>query len=245
MGEGEAVLLNFNVYPHYPRNNDSRFSKEDWRKEKRALGLLELLAQQFRDAGASPKIDLVDEAGNAVRDVRRVQFRGPDGARMLGLLRDVTADVPRDEHAASARQLWAVLPEHYYAYDMLSGQKLGRTRKLAAALGPGRPALFALLEDEPRPVTVELGSPQAKPGEPIEATIATSLPNALVLVQVFDDAGTPLRWFRRLLRTDTNGAAVAKLPLAHNERPGNCRLVVDEVVTCRTVAATFTIGEAR
>lgn len=250
-GKGRAVLLNFNIYPYSPITHDGRFLKNQ--PLKKATGLLELAGQYVQAAGVVPACRVTNAEGKPVPRVRTSLFRSGD-AQVLGVLRDIEQDNRSDTLAApivgtlgNMAYLGPVpvkidLGGKYWVYDLVEKKSLGRTRELSVTLEPSRARLFTLLGKEEKPLKIEAAPTTARPGQDVRVAVtAPRSDHALILLELYDTAGQPCRWFRRFVTTE-KGRASAVMPLAWSEKPGLYNLVAASPLTGNRAVTTLTVA---
>lgn len=250
-GKGLAVLLNFNVYPYFPGNLDSRLAKDA--RPKTAAGLGDLVRRYCRRAGVKVRWPLLTADGGPAAGTRRTRFRGQDAllVGVLGTPYGVSTDALGHTVVESLREgesaddeLTVRLERNYWVYDVMQSRPLGRRKEVAATVRPDTPLLLALFTHEVEAPAVTLSADTVTAGA--EVAVDVLMPKqdkALVLIEVYDPNGTRCRWVRRLVWT-AKGLAQTKLPIAWNETPGVYKVVATHVVTGRRGKAHLTVGQA-
>ena len=132
------------------------------------------------------------------------------------------------------------LPAAARVYDIRRRKDLGRTRRFATRIVPGRAAFFAVLPSPGR-IRLELEKDAARRGEVVQAQVRVEGVSAPHPLHLRASAGkTDLEW---LTRNIVAGAEAVRfpIPLAYNDPVGTYRIEVTDLFTGRTAVAGLTV----
>ena len=239
-GEGEAILLNFNVYPYYNANHDSRLHKE---LNKHGYGLRKLMKVIFANAGLTPKFSIKPNYQTQDMGVRRVLFQS-ENVKLLGVMRNMYSQAVLNALGQSTTsnlskkskekkyQVNVALDRTYYVYDVLKGEFLGRLRSIKIFLPHAKPYLFALLDE--RAVTPKIMIMPAsilKRGGELIVKIELGTGSHGALVKVVEPNGMVCRWSQRIAITNKDGGCKVKIPFSLSEKTGCYKIIVQNILT--------------
>jgi hypothetical protein len=182
----------------------------------------ELLARLLAMAGVQPRVRLRSEGGEPP-DAELFYYRN-EKTEYLGLMpgRNVPPKVTIG------------LPSACHVYDVRKRKYLGQVSEMETQILPRRAEVFALMPYRIEAVAVEAAG-AARPGEVVDyecrVKASEGAPGLHVLrVEVFGPDNVPHpEYGRNLLARD--GAGKGEVPLALNEKKGNWRIIVTDVVS--------------
>src|SRR5258708_38445342 len=131
-GKGRAVLVNAHLL-HYQQNRLVGKERE----------VQELIGKLMRESGVKPEFAVTDQSGNAVPGVETHRFRN-GGVTIIGLLRNPSLRVnelgpPKfksNERFATPISVRLTPPAELYAWNIHTGESLGRQKQIMVTLDP-------------------------------------------------------------------------------------------------------------
>ena len=240
VGKGEATLLNFNIYPYYKANHDSRFGKK---AKKRGYGLQKLMQAVLAKAGLKPKFPITPNYQSQDMGIRRVLFQSGN-TKLLAVMRNLSSQAVLDalgqaktsnlrpKSAKKKLQVNVDLNGTYYVYDVLKGMFLGKRSSIDIFLPHANPRLFALLNEPAlKPEIILAPASVLKRGGQVIIKIKLGAARQGALVTIVEPDGMVRRWSKRITITDNKGLSEVNIPLAFNERVGQYRITVQNILT--------------
>jgi len=220
VGQGQAILLNFSLatFPNLGVPDAP---------EEAAVFLRDLLAT----AGVTPRVQLLDERGQRLRNVEVTRWRN-GSMEIVALFR----------HSGEPGRARVVLPDAHHVYDLRQHQYLGRTASFTTHLRPARPNFFALAPQPFGSPHIALPPAKVRPGNIVTATVTMDGPAggyALRLRATRPD-GQPADWLDRVVLVRRGGSQV-ELPIAHNDPTGTWTLRAIELFTGQTAEVEWEV----
>ena len=231
-GRGKAVLLNF-IMDNYLADAKRDAPDNFYRKLMRNLMALHSLQPDVKVAEDIPGLEITRFQNGRLTYVTflRAMTSGMDmydSAVLTG--NTVTAHV--------------TLPEKTCVYDMLKGQKIGRTRELTLAISLLEPIILACMPYEVNGIRVSLESGKIVAGDKINYTLAIQsnepvTEEQIVRVRVFDPKGTEARHYGA--NVAVRGSQKVEIRTAINDRAGQWTLEATDCISGKKAGATWTL----
>ncbi len=234
VGEGQAILLNFQLITASPQEAESAAARR----------LLQLL---YDVAGVRGVIDFASPSGEPLPVTETRVWRNGD-ALVFGMWRRMenawfnpkTGTTGGEPVAARA-----TLPAAMHVYDLRAGRYLGSVERLDTRLLWGRASFFLALPYEiPRP-TVDVAPEAPEPDDVVTASISLDLPEGAaeqfaVWAEVIDPSGDRPLWGRSVVVLE-DGTGEVEVRVAHNDLPGQWRLRATELFSGQSAEAGWTV----
>jgi len=258
-GKGQAVLLNFaldkyreseskkvaieerkEIDPLMAALNNAKggaFGYKGFRKFGRGNVLRDLMRKVLESGDVKSRIKLKTADGD-LKACETVFFRGGD-IEYVGLLPDMEVD------DLTAKSVEITFPKKSHLYDVRKGRYYGFTDRVNTDIVPGRAELYAMVPYEIKGIELNLGSKSYKQGGLVDYKISidTSGPapsRHAVRLEVYDSEGNKVKHYARNILVE-QGLFKGELHIALNDKPGNWKMVVKEIVSGRIAEGGFEI----
>jgi hypothetical protein len=230
-GKGAAVLLNF-CLESYPRRRELHQEKP----------LLQLVENLLLVAGMRPEIRVEWSRATAGMPPPRffiVRYRSGQ-AHYVAVQYDTAT-----EKQAETVPVSVTLPPSGCAYDVRSGEMLGRKTHVDTSLAPGDTRLYALLPYQVSGVSIQCEKTPVIPGSTVgyRVDVGCAGPRGthVFAVEVLGPDGKPRTHYGRKL-VGQKGSASGEIPLALNDTAGVWTLRATDIATRKSGECRFTIN---
>ncbi|MGE5645301.1 MAG: beta-galactosidase [Acidobacteriota bacterium] len=198
------------------------------------------MGKVLADAGVRPAFAVVDDAKQPVVGVETHEFRN-GGVSIVGLLSNPSLRVnelgppefQKNDRFAKPRTVRLVLPGELYAYEIRTGNALGRKTELQITLDPYEPTLFAF-SPSPLPALTVAAPRKAAAGETARIGLSFAAPTPaskhLFHIDVIDPTGKTVDYYSGNLLAP-EGHAEKQVPFATNDKPGTWTVRVRDLLS--------------
>ncbi|MCK4981808.1 MAG: beta-galactosidase trimerization domain-containing protein, partial [Victivallaceae bacterium] len=234
-GKGKAVYFNallLNEYEFYRSHSKLAAMRKRTKKPET------LFRQILKLAGVENKVKIATMDGQPLSLCETVRF-SMGRNNYLGILRDYPATKENDEET---KKIKISLPEKYYVYDVRNKKYYGFTDEIETNIAFDEAKFYALLPYQIKDVKLEISS-LARKGERIPYRIKINsskrkVGNHVVRFEVFDPEGKECLYYSKNLLVK-NGSLSGEIPFSLNEKSGNWKIKVTDVISGKGKEKTF------
>ncbi len=235
-GKGKAIYLNFL----------SEYS--DLRKIFREGKMKEILMDILKEVGIEPKVRIISLRDNNEIPYTEIVFFKKQNHLYLGIIRDPSlvkginsTKASMEEMLAYSEKVKIKLPSTYYIYDIRKNKYLGYSQSIKTTITPGVALLYGLLPYKIKYLDLKLQNRILKPGEVLHGKVILSPKGDYVVrIECFDQKGNCLEYFCKNIELK-KGKGNFSLPLSLNEKPGDYKIRVKEVISGKEKEVSFKV----
>ena len=226
-GRGYAIYLNFLMDKY---KEVCEFSKGNTYRQF-IFGLL------FRYGNIKKKVELMTPDGRKLEKCEVCFFKDRGGIEYAGFLK-----MSKGEEGVKIN-----FPYKAHLYDVRKKIYFGFTDTISTDISFARAKLYALLPYEIKGLNVDMKE-KYRQGDIIKYHIRLEIskgsPSTHVFrLEVYDPEGNLLRYYSKNILVASGGNYKGEIPLALNEKEGNYRLVITEIVSGKRVEKKFVVRE--
>ncbi len=234
-GQGRAILLNFQLL-------------STGADDEQAAAARRLLDAVYATAGAQAPIKAGSPNGDPLPLTETRVWRNGRGL-IFGLWRQMenawfspkTGTVAGEPVPAKIS-----LPAEAHLYDLRAGKYLGATSETETALRWGRASFYLALPYRIGQASLALSSTAPTPGQTLTADIRLQVPDdseeqLAVWAEVTAPDGSSPLWGRQVVLLQ-GGSGQVRIPVAHNDAPGQWKMTVRELFSGESAEASWTVS---